>query len=154
MLTRFHDFDNAYTMMDELRRRMDRIFGDVAGYASGGQPEQGGDWNLSAGGWPRTNVYDAGSNLLLEAEVPGLTQQDLQLTINQNLLTLTGERRLDVPEGYTVHRQERVPLRFSRSVTLPCKIDPEKSVASLDNGVLTVTLPKAPEAQPRKIAIG
>lgn len=154
MLTRYQEFDNAYTMMDELRRRMDRIFGDVSGYA-GGQPEQrGGAWSLSAGGWPRLNVLDTGSQVVVEAEVPGLSQQDLQLTINQNLLTLTGERRLDVPEGYAVHRQERVPLRFSRSVNLPCKVDPEKATATLDNGVLTVTLAKAPEAQPRKISIG
>ena len=52
-----------------------------------------------------------------------------------------------------VHRQERTPIKFGRTFTLPCKIDPEKSSAVLKDGVLTVTLAKAPEAQPRQISV-
>ena len=82
-----------------------------------------------------------------------MTEKDIQLSIHQDVLTLSGERKQEVPQGYFVHRQERAPLKFARSFTLPCKVDPEKSTATLKDGVLTITLPKAPEAQPRQISV-
>ena len=66
---------------------------------------------------------------------------------------MRGERKPDAPQGAFVHRQERAPVKFSRSFALPCKVDPEKSGATLKNGVLTITLAKASEAQPRQIAV-
>jgi HSP20 family protein len=66
---------------------------------------------------------------------------------------MSGERKPDESQGYYVHRQERVPVKFSRSFSLPCKVDPEKSTATLKNGVLTITLPKATSAQPRQITV-
>jgi HSP20 family protein len=148
MLTRWSDFDQTFTMLDELRRRMDRLWDE---YDSGGEPY----FEVSArrASWPRVNLFDTGASLVIEAELPGLADKDVQLTINQEVLTLRGERRPDGPEGYSVHRQERLPAKFARSFTLPVKIDPEKASASLNAGVLTITLPKAPEAQPRQIAV-
>jgi HSP20 family protein len=98
-------------------------------------------------------VYDAGGNLVLEADVPGMTQKDLRLTVNESTLTLEGERKSDAPEGYSVHRQERGALRFSRSFTLPVKTDSERCEATVKDGVLIVKLPKAKEAQPRQIEV-
>jgi len=157
MLTRFSDIDRTFGVMDQLRRRMDRLFEEY-------EPARGQSAlraNLAdeaerlwgRGRWPRLSLSDAGSSLLLKAEVPGLTEKDLQLSIHQDVLTMSGERKQDVPEGYFVHRQERAPLKFARSFTLPCKVDPEKSAATLKDGVLTVTLSKAPEAQPRQINV-
>jgi len=157
MLTRFSDIDRTFTVMDQLRRRMDRLFEEY-------EPARGHSAlraNLAdeaerlwgRGRWPRLSLSDAGPSLLLKAEVPGLTEKDLQLSIHQDVLTMSGERKQDVPEGYFVHRQERAPLKFARSFTLPCKVDPEKSAATLKDGVLTVTLSKAPEAQPRQINV-
>ena len=147
MLNRWSDFDRNFTMVDELRRRMDRLFEEYD-RAHTGEAEP-----TSRAVWPRLCVFDGGADIVLKAEVPGLTEKDLTISVNQDVLTLSGERRAEVPEGYSVHRQERAPIRFSRSVTLPTKVDSEKTAAALKNGVLTITLAKAPEAQPRQIPI-
>jgi HSP20 family protein len=157
MLTRFSDIDRTFAVMDQLRRRMDRVFEEYdparardglrAGYAE--EPER--LWARAR--WPQLTFADAGSNLVLKAEVPGLSEKDVQLSIHQDVLTLSGERKSAVPEGYYVHRQERSPLKFARSFNLPCKVDAEKTTATIKDGVLTVTLTKVPEAQPRQITV-
>ena len=68
-------------------------------------------------------------------------------------MTIKGERQDSAPEGYSVHRKERGAFRFTRSFALPAKVDVEKVQAVLKHGVLTVTLPKAKEAQPRQISV-
>jgi HSP20 family protein len=103
--------------------------------------------------WPRVNLYDGGSNLIVKADVAGLSEKDVHVTLNESGLSISGERKVAPPEGYSVHRQERSSFSFSRSLTLPCKVSPEQTQASVKNGVLTVTLAKAPEAQPRQIAV-
>jgi HSP20 family protein len=85
--------------------------------------------------------------------MPGLSEKDVQISIHQDVLTLSGERKADAPQGWFVHRQERAPVKFSRTYSLPCKVDPEKSTASLKNGVLRIALAKSVEAQPRQIAV-
>ena len=142
MLTRWGDFDRSFAVMDEFRRRMDRLFDDMAG----------GETATTAS-WPRLSVFDEGANLTLVAEVPGVRESDVRLSVHKEVLTLEGERRADAPEGYTVHRQERPALRFSRALALPTQVDVERATATLKNGFLTVTLPKAPEARPRQIAV-
>jgi len=145
MWTQFGDFNRTFSVMDELRRRMDRVWDDfdTAGPADG----------FASVAWPKINVYDSGQNLLLKADVPGISEQDLQLTLNADSLSISGERNLEVPQGYSAHRQERSALKFSRSVMLPCKVDAEHTTASVKDGVLTISLAKAPEAQPRQIAV-
>lgn len=154
MLTRFRDFDSAFAMMDEFRRRMDRLMGDFDfdGYRS---PWREADvaWPLRAAGWPPSNLLDAGGNIVLTSELPGLDHKEVKLSINQDVLTVSGERKIETPEGYTAVRQERYPFRFSRSFALPCKVDSERTTAQLKDGVLTVTMAKAPEAQPRQITV-
>ena len=143
MWTRWNDLDTTFTLMDDFRRRMDRLFEDF---------ERGGGVGLVAQ-FPRTNLYDTDDAYVVQAEVPGLGEKDIQLTVNQDVLTLSGERKTDVPEGYAVHRQERAPVRFSRSFTLPGTVDAEHVTAAVRDGILTVTLPKSPESRPRQIAI-
>jgi HSP20 family protein len=149
MLTHFDDLDRTLATMNELRRRVERLYEEM-------QPGPTLDhdvermWN---GRFPRVSLHDAGTTLVLEADVPGLGEKDVQLTIHQEVLTLSGERKQDVPQGYYVHRQERAPVKFSRSFALPCKVDPDASTAALKSGVLTVTLAKAAEAKPRHIAV-
>jgi HSP20 family protein len=156
MLTRFSDIDRTFTVMDQLRRRMDRLFDDYEPARQrenrrAGFPDEAE--RLWSRRWPQLSLVDGGTSLVLKAEVPGLGEKDVQLSVHQDVLTLSGERKPDVPEGYYVHRQERAPIKFARSIALPCKIDPEKSSATLKDGVLTVTLNKAPEAQPKQIAV-
>ena len=155
MLTRFNDIDRTFTVMDQLRRRMDRLFEEYEPARSfdgrRASPEEAE--RLWSRRWPQLSLVDEGSHLKLKAEVPGLTDKDIQLSIHQDVLTLSGERKAEIPEGYFVHRQERAPVKFARSFALPCKVESEKSAATLKDGVLTVTLSKAPEAQPRQIAV-
>jgi HSP20 family protein len=145
MWTRFGEFDQGFSVFDELRRRLDRVWDDF-------EPEPTRGF-FRAAAWPRVNTYDTGQSLVLEADIPGMTQKDLRLTVNENTLTIEGERKNDAPEGYSVHRQERGGFRFSRSFTLPFKADAERSEATVKDGVLTVTVPKAKEAQPRQITV-
>ncbi|HKA90915.1 MAG TPA: Hsp20/alpha crystallin family protein [Haliangiales bacterium] len=140
------EIDRTFSALDDFRRRLDGWFQNAEGVR--------GAWSgWARQTWPRTNFYDNGAELVLQAEVPGLSEKDIQLTVTQDALTLAGERKLDAPEGYAVHRQERGAWKFARSFTLPVKIDPGKTTAVVKDGVLTVTLAKAPEAQPRRIAV-
>jgi HSP20 family protein len=152
MLSRFNNLDRTMALMDEWRRRMDRAFGDFDSPAApAGTFEE--PWSLSEATWPRVNLYDTGASLLLTAEVPGLTQKDLQIQLENDVLTLTGERRVQVPQGYTAHRRERGSTSFTRSFNLPVKVDAERTTATLKDGVLTLEMAKMPESQPRQIAI-
>ena len=145
MWTRFGSFDQELSVFDELRRRLDRVWDDF-------EPDSPATWPATAA-WPRVNAFDAGQTLVLEADVPGMTQKDLRLTVNESTVTLEGERKNDAPEGYSVHRQERGGYKFSRSFTLPYKADAERCEATVKDGVLTIKLPKAKEAQPRQISV-
>jgi HSP20 family protein len=149
MWTRFGDVDRSFVLFDELRRRLDRVWEDFEGDGGDGVSRASG----IGGAWPRVNVRDAGTSLVLEADVPGMSEKDLRISINDATLTLEGERKSDAPEGYSVHRQERGALRFSRTFTLPVKLDSEHCEASVKDGVLVVKLPKAKEAQPRQIEV-
>lgn len=149
MLGGFDDWDRTLAVMDELRRRMGFHLDEQEGMS----PETGSSLYGEAGSWPRVNVFDTGSELVFEADVPGLRDKDIEVSIHQDTVTLSGERKRPDFTGYVVHRQERRAIRFSRSFALPCPIDPEKARANVRDGVLTITLEKAPEAQPKRIAV-
>jgi len=138
------DFDRTLAIMDQLRRRMDRVFDDL---------DRGVGPEPATGGLPRVNVHDTGNAFVLRADLPGVQEKDLSLTLEQDVLTLSGQRRGDAPEGYAAYRQERAPYRFSRSFAFPAKVDTEKVLAELKDGVLTVTLEKAAEVKPRQISV-
>jgi HSP20 family protein len=150
MFSRLNEVDRTFDVLDELRRQMDRVWSDYDGtWGVGGGPAQA----LSAASWPRFNVLDAGAHLVVTADVPGLTEKDLEVTFQDNVLSVSGARRPLIPEGYAVHRRERPALQFARSVALPVKIDVEKTSATVKDGVLAITLAKAPEVRPRQIAV-
>jgi HSP20 family protein len=142
MLSRLTDFHGTFDLLDEVRRQMDRVWEDFDA-PSASAPVA----------WPRLNLFDTGAALVVEADVPGLTEKDIELTLDDGVLTLAGERKLAAPEGYTPRRQERAAFKFSRSVALPSRVDAEKTLAVVKDGVLTITLAKAPEARPRQIAV-
>jgi HSP20 family protein len=75
------------------------------------------------------------------------------VNVNHDVLTITGHRNIEAPKGYSTHRQERPTARFTRSFALPCKLDPEKTSAIVKHGLLTITMEKVPEAQPRQISV-
>jgi HSP20 family protein len=102
---------------------------------------------------PRIDLWDTDTALVLRAELPGFSQDDIKVTVENGILTISGKRRVEAPEGYAVHRRERRLWQFTRSFTLPCKVDPAGVQATLECGILELTLPKPPEAQPRRITI-
>ncbi|MBK6848895.1 MAG: Hsp20/alpha crystallin family protein [Proteobacteria bacterium] len=145
MWTRWSELDRTFSALEDYRRRMDRLFDDY------NRPIE--ERGFYGGDWPALNLYDSGGSLVLQAEVPGLPEDAIELTLNQDVLTLSGKRQVAPPAGYSVHRRERGSIEFSRSLALPCKINPEKVAATVKDGVLTVTLEKAAEAQPRHIKV-
>jgi len=142
MLGNWNDFDRTFAAMDQLRRRMEQTFDGFEGAAP-------------AGGiaWPRVTLWDTGAALALRADLPGVRDEDLNVTLTRDVLTVSGRRKTEAPSGYSAHRQERLPLEFSRSFTLPCKVNGDEIDASLKDGVLTITMPKTPDSQPRQITV-
>jgi HSP20 family protein len=139
------DLERTLALMDSLRRQMDRTY---EAYERGGRNVPG-----EGGGYPPINLYDTGSGFLIKAEVPGLTEKDVNLTLNQDVVTLSGEFGSDAPEGYSVHRRERAPVRFSRSFTLPSQVDPNRVEANIKDGILSIRLERTEEQQPRQISV-
>lgn len=103
--------------------------------------------------YPAVNIYHDNENLYITAELPGVKIEDLDITLEEDTLTLKGEKKSLAIEGATYYKKEREEGTFSRVISLPIKIEPEKATASLKNGILTVTIPKAEEAKPKKIEI-
>jgi HSP20 family molecular chaperone IbpA len=106
-----------------------------------------------AGLWPRLQVHNSERGYELSAELPGLAQKDVELSVNKGILTLSGSRAVPVEEGYKLISRERPSLRFSRSVQLPEDVEADKVEATLKDGLLRVFLPKRANVQPRKVAI-
>lgn len=136
----------AYDPWRELRaiqRQMDEVF---RGFVP--------DARRSHSGYgPAFNVYEEGSHYIVEAELPGVNKDDLNIEATGNSVTIRGKRAVKAPEGYSVHRRERGNLEFARTVSFEGKLDLEKISASLHDGVLRLELHKQPEAQPRQISI-
>lgn len=128
--------------LNQMRQEMDRIFQDFIG-----------DGPASALLFPPLNVWEDEGNFFVEAELPGFRIEDVNVHVRGQELTLSGERRHEEKEGVTYHRRERVHGKFHRTLELPLPIDADKVQASLKHGVLTVTLPKAEAARPRKIEV-
>lgn len=143
MLGQWSEFERTFAALDDLRRRMEHVFSDSEGPTT----------SEAAAGWPRAGLWDEGGKLVFKADVPGLANKDVHVSLTADVLTVSGERKMEIPSGYSVHRQERLPVKFSRSFALPCKVSGDDIAASLKDGVLTVTLPKAPESQPRQITV-
>lgn len=104
---------------------------------------------------PPMDLTERGDEYLLRADLPGLSSEDVEIEVKDDVLTISGERRSeheDKGEGF--HRIERSFGRFSRSLDLPAGIDPDSVSAHFENGVLEVRVPKPAEAQPTKVAIG
>lgn len=104
--------------------------------------------------FPAVDILEKDGNLILKAELPGVHEKDIHLTLEGGRLTLKGEKRSETEEkGNNFHRRESVHGSFSRSFSLPETVDPDEVKADYKNGVLTVTIPQKPEVRPREIAV-
>ena len=140
---------NGLQTLDRLRNEMDRLFDDcfqpVSVFGQFAAP-----WERA---FPNLNVWEDEQNLFAEAEVPGMSMEDMELTVAGNELTIKGKRSRDEREGVTLHRRERGVGAFTRTLRLPFDIDADKVAATLEHGVLTITLPKPEAAKPRRIEV-
>jgi HSP20 family protein len=139
-VVRFDPFRDITSLRDEMNRLFSRTVGD--GVSSGSA------WT------PAVDIFDTEEAIVLKAELPGLAAGDIDIEIDDNVLTLKGERRFQetVDEG-RFYRLERAYGHFQRSVTLPQGVKADEISADFENGVLSVRVPKADEVKPRKIAI-
>ncbi len=142
--TRWQPFNPIWNQLQQLQEDMNRVFERWS--------EDGGRL-LGRSAYPPVNVWEDAENIYVEAELPGLSLNDLEIYVTGNQLTLKGERRQPVPEKAVWHRQERGFGTFSRTLTLPFDVDADKVDARFENGVLTVKLAKHESARPRKIAV-
>lgn len=147
MLTRLSDINRLFNAMDFFRNRLDSFYNDADWAYTPGL-----DWTVEDR-FPKTNLYEDGDLFEIRAEVPGLRKEDLKVKIQGNYLEISGTRKSSNPEKYSIHRTERDITSFSRSFTLPADVDSEKAKAALENGILTLTLPKSEAAKPRQITI-
>jgi HSP20 family protein len=143
-IVRYDPFRDLRSLQDEVNRlfstNLTRSFGDE-GIARGA-------WN------PSVDIFENKDQIVLEAELPGMNREDFELTIENNVITLRGERRFEKKdENDNYHRVERSYGSFTRSFTLPQTVTAESAVAEYRNGVLRVTLPKREEIKARRIEI-
>lgn len=135
--------------LSSLHREMNRLFDDMLG----GLPAQGGPGGgvLDA----RIDVSETDGEIRVCAELPGVSEDDIDVNLQDDLLTIRGEKKFErKDEKENFHFVERSYGTFRRSIRLPAPVDPERVQASFENGVLTVTLPKAPQAErTRRIAV-
>jgi HSP20 family protein len=133
-----------------LRERMNRLFEESARGLGRGQEE---DWVMGA--WaPAVDIYEKGTDVVLKAELPGLDPKDVDIRIENNVLTLKGERKIeDEIKQENYHRVERSYGSFTRSFTLPSTVDTTNVKADYKDGVLRITLPKREEAKPKQIQV-
>jgi len=139
-VVRFDPFRDITTLRDEMNRLFSRTIGEGA--------SAGSAWT------PAVDIFDASDAIVLKAELPGLSAGDIDIEVDDNVLTLKGERRFEetVEEG-RYYRLERAYGHFQRSVTLPQGVKADEITAGFEHGVLTVRVPKADEVKPRKIAV-
>ena len=129
--------------MNRLQRDMNRLFSSYAPLR-----------RRSAPSYPAVSIWVKEDGQVVNAEMPGVKAEDIDISVDGDTLTISGKRGLDeLPEGVRIHRRERVAGEFSRSVQLPLAVDSEKVEASLKNGVLTLNLPRLEADKPKKITI-
>ena len=103
--------------------------------------------------YPALNLWDDGENFHAEAELAGFKIEDIDLAVAGSELQIRGKRETPSGKDRVIHRQERPSGEFSRTIAFPAEIDADRVQAALKDGVLSITLPKAPTAKPRKIEV-
>jgi HSP20 family protein len=143
-IVRYDPFRDLRTLQEEVNRlfstNLTRSFGEEA---------------IGRGAWsPSVDIYENKDQIVLEAELPGMKKEDFDLSIENNVITLRGERQFEKKEDNdNYHRVERSYGAFTRSFTLPQTVSSEGATAEYQNGVLRVTLPKREETKARRIEV-
>lgn len=145
-LTRWNPWQELFSLHDQMDQLFNEAFGGLAGPRSGG----GGEKAMTL----PIDIRQTGEAFVLEASVPGFKPEDVEVTVDQNVLTIQGTQTQEAEEqkGGWVRRERRTGS-FHRQVVLPAEVRADEITASFENGVLTVTVPRAQKAQPKRIRV-
>ena len=102
---------------------------------------------------PAINLYEREHEVVIVADMPGVSEQSVELTVEKHVLTVSGKTEAAAPAGYELRYREFTPVEYRRVFSLTSDLDAEHIQAAIKNGVLTITLPKAEQAKPRRIAV-
>jgi len=134
--------------LNMLQDRMNRLFEDASRNWKSDEPASTTTWS------PAVDIFETESEIVVKAEVPGMDRKDITLNLENNVLTLRGERRfLKEAKEENYHRIERSYGGFSRAFSIPATVDEEKIRADYQDGVLKIVLPKKEQLRPKQIKI-
>jgi HSP20 family protein len=136
---------NPYYNLSELQKQMQRLWQEQEKSASASEAKP--TWA------PVIDIYETESELVLQGELPGMQESDFKLNVDNNLLTLSGERQFSNYQDVEIHRRERPAGHFQRRFSLPTNVDLKNVAAKYEQGILTITVPKKVEARSRQIPI-
>ena len=136
----------AFDQITNLREEINRLFESPTGSGNGSEV-----FNTWA---PAVDLYEDHDNLIVKAELPGFKKENLDISLHEGNLTISGERKQEQAcEEAATSRSERFFGRFQRTVSLPKSVKPNAIKASYKDGILTVTLPKTEDAKPKQIEV-
>lgn len=138
------EFSNPLGEVARARREMERLFSELLGRSP---------ISVGSGVFPALNISEDADKFYVEAELPGIKPEDLEISVVGSTLTLSGERKINGAEGVCYHRRERRAGKFHKAITLPADINAEAVHAECNNGVLKLVLPKAEHVKPKKIQV-
>lgn len=139
-------FDNDFfDQFENMRREMDRLFG--------GGPGSLGIRSMARGSFPAINVGASPERVDVYVYAAGVDPKTLDVSLQQNLLTISGERSIDLPEDAQLYRNERFSGTFLRAITLPEDVDPDKVDATYRDGLLHITVQRREAVKPRHIEV-
>ncbi len=140
---------DPFREMSALQERMNQLFADVRGQGNVREEE------ITRSAWiPAVDIFETREAIVLKAELPGITAQDISVEVKDNILILKGEKKFKKEtqeENY--YRMERSYGSFQRAFTLPGTVQQEKAKATFRDGILEIALPKVEEARPRQIKV-
>lgn len=138
-LSKSNVFD-AFREVERLQHQLNRLFD---GYSARGTAE-----------FPAMNIWTSEESAVVTAELPGLSPEDIDISVVNDILTLRGLRQPEqLSDGETLHRQERGFGQFTRTIQLPFRVDADKVSATFKKGILSISLPRTEQDKPRKIAV-
>jgi len=144
---------SPFRRVSTLRDEIDQIFNQVFDRFLD-TPDATRSGQFLSGWLPAVDLYEDKDNFVVKAELPGMKKEEIDISLHDGFLTLSGERKQEQKhESSEVYRSERFLGRFQRSINLPSKVNADKITATYQDGVLTVVLPKAEEVKPKQIQV-
>ena len=137
----------TFGRLSNLRDELDTLF-ELPFWSNFGRQTQ-----LFSGWTPALDLYQNNDNVIAVVELPGMRKEDIEISLHDGTLTISGERKMETQEGDKAERSERYVGKFRRSITLPTRVDASNVSATYQDGILKLTLPKAEEAKPKQIQV-